>query len=88
MVRGKISYRKKINALCNERSQRTESDGYCCSTEGLEQEKPRTTDMIRNLHKGAGIPAEVLIQPYRSSKRLPNSWKGRPGLFFIFQLYP
>jgi HTH-type transcriptional regulator/antitoxin HigA len=25
-------------------------------------------EMIRNLHKGLGIPAEVLIQPYRIVK--------------------
>jgi HTH-type transcriptional regulator/antitoxin HigA len=26
-------------------------------------------EMIRNLHKGLGIPAEVLIQPYRTLKK-------------------
>ncbi|MBI3621721.1 MAG: helix-turn-helix domain-containing protein [Nitrospirae bacterium] len=34
----------------------------------LNQKRPLTMEMIRNLHKGLGIPAEVLIQPYRISK--------------------
>ncbi len=31
----------------------------------LNRQFPLTLEMIRRLHKGAGIPAEVLIQPYQ-----------------------
>ena len=37
-------------------------------SEVLNRKRPLTMDMIRNLHKGLGIPAEVLIQPYRTLK--------------------
>ena len=37
-------------------------------SEVLNRKRPLTMDMIRNLHKGLGIPAEVLIQPYRILK--------------------
>ena len=33
-------------------------------SEVLNRKRPLTMDMIRNLHKGLSIPAEVLIQPY------------------------
>lgn len=33
-------------------------------SEVLNRKRPLTMEMIRNLHKGLGIPAEVLIQPY------------------------
>ena len=33
-------------------------------SEVLNRKRPLSVDMIRNLHKGLGIPAEVLIQPY------------------------
>ena len=36
--------------------------------EVLNKKRPLTMEMIRNLHKGLGIPAEVLIQPYRTLK--------------------
>ena len=32
----------------------------------LNRKRPLTMEMIRNLHKGLGIPAEVLIQPYHT----------------------
>lgn len=35
-------------------------------SEVLTRKRPLTMDMIRNLHKGLGIPAEVLIQPYHT----------------------
>lgn len=35
-------------------------------SEVLTRKRPLTMDMIRNLHKGLGIPAEVLIQPYQT----------------------
>jgi HTH-type transcriptional regulator/antitoxin HigA len=35
-------------------------------SEVLNRKRPITMDMIRNLHRGLGIPAEVLIQPYRT----------------------
>lgn len=37
-------------------------------SEVLNRKRALTMEMIRNLHKGLGIPAEVLIQPYRISK--------------------
>jgi HTH-type transcriptional regulator/antitoxin HigA len=37
-------------------------------SEVLNRKRVLTMDMIRNLHKGLGIPAEVLIQPYRIEK--------------------
>ncbi len=33
--------------------------------EVLNRRRPLTIDMIRRLHRGLGIPAEVLIQPYQ-----------------------
>lgn len=35
-------------------------------SEILNRKRPLTMEMIRNLHKGLGIPAEVLIQPYHT----------------------
>ena len=35
-------------------------------SEVLNRKRPLTMEMIRNLHKGIGIPAEVLIQPYHT----------------------
>lgn len=37
-------------------------------SEVLNRKRPLTMEMIRNLHKGLGIPAEVLIQRYRTLK--------------------
>ncbi len=37
-------------------------------SEVLNRKRAITMEMIRNLHKGLGIPAEVLIQPYRTAK--------------------
>jgi HTH-type transcriptional regulator / antitoxin HigA len=37
-------------------------------SEILNRKRMLTMEMIRNLHKGLGIPAEVLIQPYRTVK--------------------
>ncbi len=37
-------------------------------SEVLNRKRALTMEMIRNLHKGIGIPAEVLIQPYRKVK--------------------
>ena len=37
-------------------------------SEVLNRKRALTMEMIRNLHKGFGIPAEVLIQPYRIVK--------------------
>jgi HTH-type transcriptional regulator / antitoxin HigA len=37
-------------------------------SEVLNRKRPLTMEMIRNLHKGLGIPAEVLIQPYTTFK--------------------
>jgi len=37
-------------------------------SEVLNRKRPLTMDMIRSLHKEFGIPAEVLIQPYRTLK--------------------
>jgi HTH-type transcriptional regulator/antitoxin HigA len=37
-------------------------------SEVLNRRRPLTIEMIRNLHKGLGIPAEVLIQPYDTIK--------------------
>ena len=34
-------------------------------SEVLNRKRALTMEMIRNLHNGLGIPAEVLIQPYR-----------------------
>jgi HTH-type transcriptional regulator/antitoxin HigA len=33
-------------------------------SEVLNRKRPLTMEMIRNLHKGLGIPAAILIQPY------------------------
>lgn len=35
-------------------------------SEVLNRKRPLTMEMIRNIHKGVGIPAEVLIQPYHT----------------------
>jgi len=37
-------------------------------SEVLNRKRALTMEMIRNLHKGLGIPAEVLIQPYKVVK--------------------
>jgi len=37
-------------------------------SEVLNRKRAITMEMIRNLHNGLGIPAEVLIQPYRKVK--------------------
>jgi HTH-type transcriptional regulator/antitoxin HigA len=37
-------------------------------SEVLNRKRPLTLEMIRRLHSGLGIPAEVLIQPYRMPK--------------------
>lgn len=37
-------------------------------SEVLNRKRAITMEMIRNLHSGLGIPAEVLIQPYRTVK--------------------
>ncbi len=37
-------------------------------SEVLNRKRPLTMGMIRNLHKGLGIAAEVLIQPYHTFK--------------------
>jgi HTH-type transcriptional regulator/antitoxin HigA len=37
-------------------------------SEVLNRKRPLTIGMIRKLHKGLGIPAEILIQPYSSEK--------------------
>lgn len=37
-------------------------------SEVLNRRRPLSMEMIRNLHDGLGIPAEVLIQPYKISK--------------------
>lgn len=37
-------------------------------SEVLNRKRPLTMEMIRNLHRGFGIPAEVLIQPYHTVK--------------------
>lgn len=35
----------------------------------LNRQRPLTLAMIRRLHRGLGIPAEVLIQPYELARR-------------------
>src|SRR6266704_2729470 len=37
-------------------------------SEVLNRKRPLTMEMIRNLHTGLGMPAEVLIQPYHTFK--------------------
>lgn len=37
-------------------------------SEVLNRKRALTMEMIRKLHKGLGIPAEVLIQPYQVAK--------------------
>ena len=37
-------------------------------SEVLNRKRPLTLGMIRKLHKGLGIPAEILIQPYASEE--------------------
>lgn len=37
-------------------------------SEVLNRKRPLSMEMIRNLHGGLGIPAEVLIQPYQTFK--------------------
>jgi HTH-type transcriptional regulator / antitoxin HigA len=38
-------------------------------SEVLNRRRPLTLEMIRKLHQGLGIPAEVLIQPYPVQQR-------------------
>ena len=35
-----------------------------CVSEVLNRERALSLDMIRRLHKGLGIPADILVQPY------------------------
>jgi HTH-type transcriptional regulator / antitoxin HigA len=37
-------------------------------SEILNRKRPLTMEMIRNIHKGLGIPADVLILPYHTFK--------------------
>jgi HTH-type transcriptional regulator/antitoxin HigA len=37
-------------------------------SEILDRKRPLSLEMIRRLHKGLGIPAEILIQPYQCRK--------------------
>jgi HTH-type transcriptional regulator/antitoxin HigA len=37
-------------------------------SEILNRKRPLSVDMIRKLHQGLGIPAEILIQPYKCNK--------------------
>ena len=37
-------------------------------SEILNRKRPLTLEMIRRLHTGLGIPAEILIQPYPSAR--------------------
>ena len=37
-------------------------------SEVLNRKRPLSMEMIRNLHKGLGIPAEILIMPYHTFK--------------------
>ena len=37
-------------------------------SEILNHKRPLTMEMIRKIHKGLGVPAEVLIQPYHTFK--------------------
>lgn len=37
-------------------------------SEVLNRRRPLSVEMIRRLHKGLGIPAEVLIRPYKTVK--------------------
>ncbi len=37
-------------------------------SEVLNRKRPLSVDMIRKLHQGLGIPAEILIQPYKCKK--------------------
>ena len=37
-------------------------------SEVLNRKRPLSVEMIRRLHKGLGIPAEVLIRPYKTGK--------------------
>ena len=41
--------------------------------EVMNRRRPLTIDMIRRLHQGLGIPAEILIQPYPLVKPLPRT---------------
>src|SRR5512146_864643 len=34
----------------------------------LNRKRPLSVEMIRRLHKGLGIPAEILIRPYKTGK--------------------
>lgn len=38
-------------------------------SEVINRRRPLTLEMIRKLHQGLGIPAEVLIQPYHVQQR-------------------
>ena len=45
--------------------------GSCARvSEVLNRKRPLTIRMIRKLHTGLGIPADVLIQPYEAKKQL------------------
>jgi HTH-type transcriptional regulator/antitoxin HigA len=39
-------------------------------SEALDRKRAITMEMIRNLHRGQGIPAQVLIQPYRTAREI------------------
>ncbi len=42
--------------------------GHDRVSEVLNRKRPLTLDMIRRLHQGLGIPADILIQPYDLQK--------------------
>lgn len=52
---------------------RRDLEGYIGSrarvSEVLNRKRPLSMEMIRNLNRGLGIPAEVLIQPYALSSK-------------------
>jgi HTH-type transcriptional regulator/antitoxin HigA len=43
--------------------------------EVLNRKRPLSLDMIRRLHTGLGIGAEILIQPYALATRAPNPYE-------------
>jgi HTH-type transcriptional regulator/antitoxin HigA len=57
-------------------------------SEVLNRKRPLTMEMIRNLHKGLGIPAEILIQPYDILKRcrLTRPWGRWDMPFFLTEV--
>jgi HTH-type transcriptional regulator/antitoxin HigA len=80
-----IKYYMESRGLC-----RRDLEPYLGSrarvAEVLNRKRPLSLEMIRRLHTGLGIGADILIQPYSLATPAPNTCSegGCQGLFTVF----